>query len=591
VPHDTTLIATIAAAFVLAFAFGFVATRLRLPPLVGYLAAGVMIGPFTPGFVGDIGLASQLAEIGVILLMFGVGLHFSIKHLMAVRNIAIPGAVVQILTATIIGAAIAHFWGWSLMAGLTFGLALSVASTVVLLRALEQQRKLESPEGRIAVGWLIVEDLVMVLALVLLPALAENFAVPAPGAAALESGDSSNPWLALTLTLGKVALFVAAALIVGTRVVPWLLETVARTGSRELFTLSVLAIALGIAFGSAALFGVSFALGAFFAGVILSESDLSHRAAEDSLPLQDAFAVLFFVSVGMLFDPSIVLREPLAVLAVVLVIVVGKSLAAFAIVLLFRYPVGTALTISASLAQIGEFSFILAGLGIMLNLMPAEARDLILAGALFSITLNPFVFAALPAIERWLRARPRLLGLLERSSLQKTDAADDWLARVRDHAIVIGHGRVGGTITPVLAAEGLPFLVIERDRLRFEALRLGGVPAVFGDASMQGVLEEAGVGRARLLIVATPDSFIARRAIEIAREARPGIDIVVRTHSHAELLRLQAEHVGKIIMGEQELARAMLLHALLHFGVPRERARLLVGDEPGEDLIADADRR
>ena len=442
-----TLTATIAAAFVLAFGLGYLAARVRLPPLVGYLVAGVVMGPYTPGFVGDVNLAGQLAEIGVILLMFGVGLHFSTRDLMAVRGIAIPGALGQILAATMIGAVLAHFWGWSLPAGLTLGLALSVASTVVLLRALEQQRKLESAEGRIAVGWLIVEDLVMVLALVLLPALAETFGGTSAGVVGAAAAGRSA-WILLALTLAKVALFVAFALIVGTRVVPWALERVARTGSRELFTLSVLAIALGIAYGSAVLFGVSFALGAFFAGVILSESELSQRAAEDSLPLQDAFAVLFFVSVGMLFDPSILVSKPLAVIGVILVIVVGKSLAAFAIVLLFRYPVGTALTVSVSLAQIGEFSFILAALGIALNLMPPEARDLILAGALFSITLNPFLFAALPAIERWLRARPRLIGVLERSGGPGIAPQQEAPAPLRDHAIIVGHGRVGSTITP-----------------------------------------------------------------------------------------------------------------------------------------------
>jgi CPA2 family monovalent cation:H+ antiporter-2 len=590
-PHDTTLIATIAAGFVLAFAFGFIAVRLRLPPLVGYLAAGVMIGAFTPGFVGDLSLAGQLAEIGVILLMFGVGLHFSIKDLLAVRHIAIPGAIGQILTATLIGAGVAHLWGWSLVAGLTFGLALSVASTVVLLRALEQQGKLESPVGRIAVGWLIVEDLAMVLALVLLPALAESFGAGPGGGAAAKAGAAGGPWLALATTLGKVAAFVAAALVIGTRTVPWLLERVARTGSRELFTLAVLAIALGIAFGSTALFGVSFALGAFFAGVILSESELSHRAAEDSLPLQDAFAVLFFVSVGMLFDPAVLLRDPLSVLAVVLIVVVGKSLAAFAIVLAFRHPVGSALTVSASLAQIGEFSFILAGLGIALGLMPAEARDLILAGALISITLDPFAFAALPAIERWLRGRPRLLAMLERAPLPGTAAASAPAAELTGHAILIGHGRVGGTITPVVAAKGLPFLVVDRGRRRFEELTRHGVPVLYGDASVPGVLEAAGVGRARLVIVATPDSFLTRRAVEIARHANPVVEIVVRTHSHEEYARLRREHSGTIVMGEHELARAMLLRALRHFGVPRERALLLVRDEPDAEVLAEAERR
>jgi CPA2 family monovalent cation:H+ antiporter-2 len=589
VPHETTLIATIAAAFVFALALGFLAARLRLPPLVGYLVAGILIGPYTPGFVADVGLAMQLAEIGVILLMFGVGLHFSIKDLMAVRRIAVPGAVVQIVTATAIGAGIAHFWGWNLGAGLTFGLALSVASTVVLLRALEQQRALDSPEGRIAVGWLIVEDLAMVLALVLLPAFAQMLGGDAAGLAASASG-SSGMGLVLLLTIAKVTLFVAVALVVGKRLVPWLLMQIVRTGSRELFTLGVLAIALGIAFGSAALFGVSFALGAFFAGVVLSESELSHQAAADSLPLQDAFAVLFFVSVGMLFDPTILLREPLAVLAVLLVIVIGKSLAAFVIVLAFRYPVGTALTVSASLAQIGEFSFILAGLGVALNLLPPEGRDLILAGALLSITLNPLVFAGIPATIRWLRARPRLLAALERPGAGAASTAVPKFD-LSGHAIVVGHGRVGGAITPVLASEGLPFVVLEKDRPRFEALVERGVPAIFGDATVPGVLETACADRALLLIIATPDTFRARRVLELARAANPAVDAVIRTHTDEELARLREQQAGYVVMGERELARTMLHHVLRRFGVPPERVRLLVADPTSEELAAQSERR
>ncbi|MEO8667409.1 MAG: cation:proton antiporter [Bauldia sp.] len=389
--HEPTLIATVAAAFVFAFVFGLLADRLRIPPLVGYLVAGIAAGPYTIGFVGDVALSGQLAEMGVILLMFGVGLHFSVAELTAVRWIAVPGALGQIAIATVLGAVLAMGWGWSFGAGLVFGLSLSVASTVVLLRALEERSALDTANGRIAVGWLIVEDLAMVVALVLLPALAEVLGghvsdhAPAPG---------GNLFLDLGLTLGKVAAFVAIAVLIGPRVVPWILGQVARTGSRELFTLSVLAVALGIAYGSAEIFGVSFALGAFFAGVVLSESRFSHRAAADSLPLQDAFAVLFFVSVGMLFDPSIVWREPLHVFLVVLLILVGKSIAAFVIVLLLRFPVATAISVSASLAQIGEFSFILAGLGISYGLLERQATDLILAGRLLSITLNPLVFSA-----------------------------------------------------------------------------------------------------------------------------------------------------------------------------------------------------
>jgi CPA2 family monovalent cation:H+ antiporter-2 len=390
VPHETSLISTIAVSLAFAFVGGFIAARLRLPPLVGYLLAGIAVGPFTPGFVADVTLAPQLAEIGVILLMFGVGMHFSVRDLLAVRRIALPGAIAQIVVATTLGGGIALAWGWPLGAGLVFGLALSVASTVVLLRELEARGSLESGDGRIAVGWLVIEDLVMVLTLVVLPALAERLG--GHGLDESHGAATGDLWLTLGFTFGKVAVFVALMLLVGTRLFPWLLEQVERTDSRELFTLAVIALALGVAFGSAELFGVSFALGAFFAGVVINESDLSHRAAKELQPLQDAFAVLFFVAVGMLFDPTILLREPLQVITVVAIIVVGKSFAALSIVLALRYPMSTALTISAALAQIGEFSFILAGLGIRLGLLPLEGRNLILAGALLTITMNPMVF-------------------------------------------------------------------------------------------------------------------------------------------------------------------------------------------------------
>ena len=575
--HETSLIALLAVGFVLALLFGLFASALRVSPIVGYLLAGIAVGPFTPGFVADAALASQLAEIGVILLMFGVGLHFSIKDLMSVRTIALPGAVAQIVTATAIGAAMAHFWGWTLGQGLVFGLSLSVASTVVLLRALEERNALQSSEGKIAVGWLIVEDLAMVLALVMLPAIADSLggdssAVHAPGT-------SDNTAVTLVITLAKVALFVALALVVGKRVVPWLLMRVTRTGSRELFTLSVLAIALGIAYGSSAAFGVSFALGAFFAGVILSESEMSHQAGADSLPLKDAFAVLFFVSVGMLFDPSIVLREPLAVLAVVAVIMVGKSVAAFVIVLAFRHPVRTALTVSASLAQIGEFSFILAGLGASLGLLPQEGRDLILAGALLSIALNPVTFAGIAPMTRWLESHPNLLALLERRGAERHRIPVTSAAGFRDHAIVVGYGRVGGAVGPVLAAEKLPFVVIERDHLMLASAQAQGVPTIEADAAAPGVLEAAGLRYARLLVVATPDSFQARRIVELARKLNPTVDVVVRTHSADEFRALEDLGANRVVMGERELARGMLEFSLRSLGVPAERARAVAGRE------------
>ncbi|MFZ1427123.1 MAG: YbaL family putative K(+) efflux transporter [Geminicoccaceae bacterium] len=573
--HETTLIATIAVGLVLAFGLGFLANRLRLPPLVGYLLAGIAVGPFTPGFVADAGMAQQLAEIGVILLMFGVGLHFSIGDLMAVRRIAIPGAIVQIVAASAIGGWMAHLWGWGLGGGLVFGLALSVASTVVLLRALGERGELDSADGRIAVGWLIVEDLVMVLALVLLPAMAEPLGGDARGLASHAGGGLG---LTLALTLGKVVVFVVLILVVGTRVVPWLLGRVAYTGSRELFTLAVLATALGIAYGSAVLFGVSFALGAFFAGVVLSESDLSHQAAADSLPLQDAFAVLFFVSVGMLFDPTILVREPLAVLAVLLAIVLGKSLAAFAIVLAFGYPVRTALTVSASLAQIGEFSFILAGLGLTLGLLPEEGQDLILAGALLSITCNPLVFAILDSLASCLRKRPRLRTWIERPEGSQTVAmpAEGDSNGVHDHAVVVGFGRVGSAIGSAFDAFELPYVVVERDRRLVEGLRTRGLRVVYGDASAAGILAAAGIGRARLLVAATPDGYLARRAFEIARELNPTIDTVVRTHGDMDLVHLGRHGVGLAVWAERELALTMTNYALRSLGLSDGQARLYV---------------
>ena len=575
-PHDTALIGTIVMGLVLAFAGGFVAIKLKLPPLVGYLLAGVAVGPFTPGFVGDTGLANQLAEIGVILLMFGVGLHFSIKDLISVRKIAIPGALAQIAVATLLGAGLAHLWGWTPGAGLVFGLALSVASTVVLLRALEQRNTLDSINGRIAVGWLIVEDLAMVLALVLLPALA-GVGGEGPSGNRAEGGDIV---LALFLTLGKVALFMALVLIIGTRAVPWILERVARTGSRELFTLSVLASALGIAYGSAALFGVSFALGAFFAGVVLSESDFSHQAAADSLPLQDAFAVLFFVSVGMLFDPAILVRDPLSVLAVLAVILIGKSVAAFGIVLAFGYPARTALTVSASLAQIGEFSFILIGLGVTLGLVPAEGRDLVLAGALLSITLNPLLFLGSDWLDRWLRQQPGLLSLLERGGGQALstlpEMAEDGF---RDHAIIVGYGRVGRVVGKTLKDQNLPVIVVDKDRRRVEALRACGVLAIYGEASTPGILTAAGITQASLLVIATPEGFQTRRIIEIARKLNPGIDVAVRTYSDAEVAHLESEGVGIAIMGARELSFGLADYALRSLGVSPRRAAEIIQKE------------
>ncbi|MBB2960856.1 YbaL family putative K(+) efflux transporter [Methylobacterium sp. R2-1] len=583
--HATELISIIALGLVCAFIGGMLAQRIRLPPLVGYLVAGIAIGPFTPGFVGNPALASQLAELGVILLMFGVGLHFSIADLLAVRTIALPGAIVQIAVATAMGAGLAWGFGWGAGAGLVFGLALSVASTVVLLRALEGRGLLDSDKGRIAVGWLIVEDLAMVVALVLLPALAPSLGGEAMQAAGHHGAPEHGLWVTLGLTLAKVGVFVAVMLVGGRRLIPYLLGLAARTGSRELFTLAVLASAVGIAYASSELFGVSFALGAFFAGMVLAESDLSHQAAADSLPLQDAFAVLFFVSVGMLFDPGIVLREPLSILGVVGVIVLGKSLAAIAIVLAFGHPVGTALTIAASLAQIGEFSFILAGLGISLKLLPEEGRDLILGGALLSITLNPLFFALADRVSRWLGERPELRRRLERRAaapLPVSAAAPG----MSGHAVIIGYGRVGSAIGKALQDWNLPFVVVERDRRRVEELRAQGVPAVFGDATAPGILDAADIGSARLVVVATPDPHQARRLLAKARTTNPGIDSVVRTHSDSERRRLEEDGVGLVLMAERELALGMMTYALRSLGVREGEARLFVDSSRSEGQVA-----
>ena len=419
--HQAALVVTIALGFVMAFALGFLASKVRLPPLVGYLLAGIVIGPYTPGFHADSEIATQLAEVGVILLMFGVGLHFSTADLLAVKWIAIPGAVVQIGVATAMGAAIAATWGWDLGGGLILGLALSVASTVVVLRALEERGAVATANGRIAVAWLVVEDLAMVLALVLLPTIG---GLVGGHAATDASQGGGNLLLLVAITLGKIGVFLALVVMVGPKAVPWVLRQAARSGSHELFTLAVLAVAIGIAYASSVLFGVSFALGAFCAGVVLSNSDLSHRAAEESLPLQHAFAVIFFVSVGMLFDPAILVHHPFEVASVLFVILIGKSIAAFAIVQVLGYPVGTALTVSACLAQIGEFSFILAGLGIAMGLLPTDGRDLILAGALLSVTLNPLIFALVEPVQKWVLGHRRIMSRVE-------PAQDLRLARLR----------------------------------------------------------------------------------------------------------------------------------------------------------------
>jgi CPA2 family monovalent cation:H+ antiporter-2 len=530
-PHHTPLIATIVAGLVLAFVFAAIAVRLRISPLIGYLAAGVVVGPFTPGYVADQSLANELAEMGVILLMFGVGLHFSVRDLLSVRKIAIPGAMVQIGVATLLGMGLAFMLGWDLVAGFVFGLALSVASTVVLLRALQERNILDTERGKIAVGWLIVEDLVMVLALVLIPAMAQ--------------GQGGNFGWAIGLTIVKVAAFVAFMLIVGRRVIPWGLHEIAHSGSRELFRLAVLAIALGVAFGAAKLFGVSFALGAFFAGMILAESPFSQRAAQETLPLRDAFAVLFFVSVGMLFNPNILLSHPVALAATVAIIVFGKSLAAYFIVRAFGRPHSTGLVISASLAQIGEFSFILATLGASLALLPPDGRSLILAGAIISIMLNPLIFVVVDRL----------------TSKDKDSAPVSAPPRDRRHIVLVGYGRVGHLVGKGLLAAGEALTVIETENDIEGLPSIDDARIVIGNAADPQILMWAELDQAKMLFVAIPDTFEAGQIVEQARAINAELPIVARAHSDEEVAYLTARGATRTIMGEREIAERMIADA------------------------------
>lgn len=539
-PHHTPLIATIVAGLVVAFAMGALAYRLRVSPVAGYLFAGVLIGPFTPGFVADTDLAVELAEIGVILLMFGVGLHFSLKDLLSVRKIALPGALAQIAVATLLGFLLARYLGWTILAGLIFGLALSVASTVVLLRALQARNAVQTERGRIAVGWLIVEDLAMVIALVLLPVIAQI----------MEGGGGGSTQIAalVGLTLLKIGGFIALMLIVGKRLIPAGLHWVAHTGSRELFRLAVLSIALGVAFGAAYLFDVSFALGAFFAGMILGESQLSRRAAEETLPLRDAFAVLFFVSVGMLFDPSVVVEQPWPLLATVAIIILGKSIVAYGIVRAFRFSNETALTVSASLAQIGEFSFILAGLGVGLNILPQEGRDLILAGAILSIFANPFIFTLMVGRAPLRRPFPAASPEDERGGNVPESG--------KAHTVLVGYGRVGKLVAQELRASGTSFSVIEYQE-DIAQRAPDGLHVIIGNAAIPAILEEAGLQKSDRLVIAIPGGFEAGGIAQIARELKPLIEVIARAHSDEEVAYLTRLGVKHVIMGEREIAAKM----------------------------------
>ncbi|WP_407306385.1 cation:proton antiporter [Acinetobacter sp.] len=558
-PHDVDLIILLAVGFGLALIFGYIAARIRLPPLIGYLIAGILISPNTPGVVGDIQLANQLAELGVMFLMFGVGMHFSLNDLMQVRRIALPGAVLQIAVATLLGIGVSMIWGWSFGSALVFGLSLSCASTVVLLKALSDRGLLNSVNGKIAVGWLLVEDLVMVLVLVLLPAMA----VLLGGTPVAGSNPDANIWMTLAITLLKVAGFIAFMLIIGKRLVPWIMQMVARLGSRELFTLTVVAAAVSIAFGAYKVFGVSMALGAFFAGMVVKESDFSHRAEEETLPLREIFSILFFVSVGMLFDPRILIEQPLHVLAVVGIIMIGKTIAAMALVLFFRYPINTALTVGASLAQIGEFSFILATLGLSLNLLSIEGQNLILAGALISITLNSFVFSAIEPVQNWIRERSHLARLLERSgdplSMLPDEVSQEYL---RDQVVIIGHGEVGRRITKELMAQDIKVVIAEENREIVESLRQKGIAAVSGHATEAGVLIQAHIQHARLLVLSPMDILDIHKIVDIAKTLNPQIQVLISAESKEEAEVIRRDGIGEVYFAKEEMAKNMTNHIL-----------------------------
>lgn len=564
--QDAGLLFTIAVAFSAAFMLGYGALRAGLPPLVGYLIAGIILGPHSPGFVGNVELASQLAEVGVILLMFGVGLHFSPGDLMRVRRVALPGALIQMLVAVAMGTGLAVSWGWSIPAAIVYGLALSVASTVVVLRVLESRGLLDSYDGRVVVGWLVVEDVLVVLALVLLPSI---IAVTG-GPTAPENGHGL--WWTVGFTILKVVAFMVLMGVVGRRAVPWLLTHVASLGSRELFTLSVLGVALGVALGAAALFGVSLALGAFVAGVVISESELSYRAGSDALPMRDAFAVLFFVSIGMLIDPMVILRRPLHMVETVAMVIIINTVMSTVLMILLKHPLRSSLRLGASLGQIGEFSFILAGLGVSIGVLSEEARSLILAAALLTITINPLLFSAMDKLGAWISDRPELLAALERESTPRVIGTDLFVTAEPDHAILIGYGRVGRTIGDALQRLGVPFIAIEQDRRTVESMRAIGVSAIFGDATQPGLIDHAFPEVAKLLIIATPDPYHAMHIISIVKGINPDIDIIVRTHSDQEQAMFESLGVKKSLMGERELAYGMAYYSMRALGFDDDRA-------------------
>ena len=578
--HSFTLISTLAAGFGIALVFGFIAEKFKIPALVGYLLAGVIVSPATPGFVADINIASQLSEIGVMLLMFGVGLHFSLSDLMRVKYIAVPGAVAQMGLATGLGLLVAHYWGWTYGQSLVFGLCLSCASTVVLLKALETKGILESHDGQIAVGWLVVEDIMTVLILVLLPPLA-----PMLGAEAVQSVESATPlWEIIAWTVGRVALFIFLMLVVGKRVLPWLLWQVAKTGSRELFTLCVLAVAIGIAYCASEVFSVSFALGAFFSGMVMRESKYAHRAAMESLPLRDAFSVIFFVGVGMMFDPMILVDKPLHLLAVLAIIILGKSLVAFGLVMLFRYPLHTALTVAASLAQIGEFSFILAGLGVSLGLLPQEGMSLVLAGAIISIAFNPVAFALVEPLKNLMKKRWKYARVLDAKSDPLSVMPDEEESKyLRGHMVLVGYNKVCEHIAKDLSERKVPFVIVEKDRNIVEDLRENGFKAVCGDAIDPAILIQAHVQDAAMVILNFRDDILRRKVIETAKILNHKIEAVIMTSDDEIAVRAMTDHLGKVFDSNAVMAGSIVKYCMHRLGKAEEEKKF---EEESEAEVA-----
>jgi CPA2 family monovalent cation:H+ antiporter-2 len=544
VSHDSPLIALLAIGFGLAFVFGAIASRLKLSPLLGYLVAGVLIGPFTPGFTANEALAQEVADVGVILLMFGVGLHFSPRDLLSVRAVAVPMTLLTISGTVAAGVGVALLFGWGIEAGVVFGLSLSVASTVVSLRNLQDRRVIQSERGKLTVGWLVVEDVAMVVAMVLLPTWAQIRSQVVDGEAitVLQMQDIG---LAIVLTLGKIAVFALIMLVAGRRVVPWVLHRVVHMGSRELFRLCVLAIALGVAYAASALFGISVALGALFAGVIMAESELSQQAANETLPLRDAFAVLFFVSVGMLFDPNVFLANPWPLVATVGIVLVFRTLLSLGLLRLFGQTREAAATVTAARAQVGEFSFILAGVGLQLNLIPAEARNVILGGAIISIVLNPLVYA--------------LVGPRARKAEPVAAPQPPVQAPVTPKLVVIvGYGRVGSLIGKSLDAAQATYSVVEDRPDLVETLQGQGVTAVLGNGISREAMLAAGADKADLIFVTVPNGFEAGGIVDLARELNPNVKVYARAHSDAEVEHLRGLGADLIVSGEQEIADAMI---------------------------------